>query len=161
VAGSKHVTLYRVYGDEGILLYIGVSNNFGRRWNEHSRNQPWWNSRRRMTVDWYNTEDEALDAEAHAIFNEQPRYNVMHRKQAQRLKSLQVTRSPCPAYATVSGEDLFYLDDPAYRELIQSMQRAAQEREARRIAGRLTGAERRDYELMASLNSGPGDSDLT
>lgn len=34
---------------------------------------------RRLTVDWYRTRDEALDAEATAIFSEQPKYNVKHR----------------------------------------------------------------------------------
>ena len=80
--------LYHVYdGAEG-LLYIGVSNDFGRRWQQHARKQPWWDERRRMTVDFYDDREEALDAEALAIFHEQPKHNVMHRKQAQRLVRL-------------------------------------------------------------------------
>ena len=81
--------LYHVYdGAEG-LLYIGVSKHFGIRWQQHAQKQPWWNGRRRMTVDFYDDRDEAFDAEALAIFNEQPKYNVRHRNQALRLKALQ------------------------------------------------------------------------
>ena len=81
--------LYHVYdGAEG-LLYIGVSKHFGIRWQQHAQKQPWWNERRRMTVDFYDDREEALDAEALAIFTEQPKYNVLYRKQAQRLKRLQ------------------------------------------------------------------------
>jgi hypothetical protein len=81
--------LYRIYGDAHLLLYIGISKNFGRRWHQHARRQPWWNERRHMTVDWYSTRDEALDAEALAIFAEQPIHNVMHRAQTRRLKAVQ------------------------------------------------------------------------
>ena len=65
-----------------------MSKHFGVRWQQHAQKQPWWNERRRMTVDFYDDREEALDAEALAIFNEQPKYNVLHRKQALRLKRL-------------------------------------------------------------------------
>jgi len=81
--------LYRVYDGADGLLYIGVSKHFGVRWQQHAQKQPWWNGRRRMTVDFYDDRDEAFDAEALAIFNEQPKYNVRHRNQALRLKALQ------------------------------------------------------------------------
>ena len=64
--------LYHVYGEADSLLYIGVSKHFGVRWQQHAQKQPWWNERRRMTVDWYDTWDEALDAEALAIFGGRP-----------------------------------------------------------------------------------------
>jgi predicted GIY-YIG superfamily endonuclease len=80
--------LYHVYGEAESLLYIGVSKHFGIRWQQHARKQPWWNERRRMTVDWYDTWDEALNAEALAIFSEKPKYNVRHREQTQRAAVL-------------------------------------------------------------------------
>ena len=45
-----------------------------------------------MTVDFYDDREEALDAEALAIFTEQPKYNVLHRKQALRLKKSSESR---------------------------------------------------------------------
>jgi predicted GIY-YIG superfamily endonuclease len=88
VTVSGQTGLYHVYGEADILLYIGVSKHFGVRWQQHAQKQPWWNERRRMTVDFYDDREEALDAEALAIFTEQPKYNVLHRKQALRLKRL-------------------------------------------------------------------------
>ena len=83
------------------LLYIGVSKHFGVRWQQHAQKQPWWNERRRMTVDFYDDREEALDAEALAIFTEQPKYNVLHRKQAQRLE----TPGPGPPRQPECGGD--------------------------------------------------------
>jgi excinuclease UvrABC nuclease subunit len=88
VTANGQTGLYRVFGEADSLLYIGISKHFGVRWQQHAQKQPWWNERRRMTVDFYDDREEALDAEALAIFTEQPKYNVLHRKQAQRLKRL-------------------------------------------------------------------------
>jgi predicted GIY-YIG superfamily endonuclease len=81
--------MYHIYDDGDGLLYIGVSKHFGIRWQKHACTQPWWNEVRSQTVYWYDSRDEALDAEALAIFTEHPRHNVMHRNQAQRLKRVQ------------------------------------------------------------------------
>ena len=42
---TERTGLYHVFGIADLLLYIGVSNNFGRRWTEHAQKQPWWNER--------------------------------------------------------------------------------------------------------------------
>jgi len=88
MAASGQTGLYRVFGEADSLLYIGISKHFGVRWQQHARKQPWWNERRRMTVDFYDGREEALDAEALAIFTEQPKYNVLHRKHGARLARL-------------------------------------------------------------------------
>ena len=85
MANSGKTGLYHVIGEADLLLYIGVSKHFGIRWQQHAQKQPWWNERQRMTVDLYDTRDEALDAEALAIFTEQPKYNILHRKHGERL----------------------------------------------------------------------------
>lgn len=75
----EETALYRVYGEADLLLYIGVSNDFGRRWREHAKKQPWWNERRRMTVDeWFGSRPEAEAAETAAIKAEKPKYNKRH-----------------------------------------------------------------------------------
>ncbi len=85
---NNRTALYRIYDDSDTLLYIGISKNFGVRWQKHACLQPWWPQVRRQTIRWYDSRDEALDAEALAIFTEQPRYNIMHRRHAQRLKAM-------------------------------------------------------------------------
>lgn len=34
--------LYRFRDDSGALLYVGITNNPGRRWTEHQKSKPWW-----------------------------------------------------------------------------------------------------------------------
>lgn len=76
--GSEPTALYRVFGDAGVLLYIGISNDFGSRWKRHARIQPWWNEKRRQTVEWYPSRGSAEEAEVSAIKSEYPRYNTQH-----------------------------------------------------------------------------------
>lgn len=70
--------LYRLFGDDDVLLYIGISDTFGRRWNQHAQSQSWWPEVRRQAVDWHPTRDDAEAAEEAAIKAEKPRYNIMH-----------------------------------------------------------------------------------
>lgn len=83
-AGSngKPSAVYRVFGDEDALLYIGVSDNFGQRWKQHAKVQPWWSDHHRMTVDWYDSREEAEDVETAAIKAEDPKYNITHSPRA-------------------------------------------------------------------------------
>ena len=76
---TKQTALYRVWGDGDLLLYIGISDDFGRRWREHAKAQPWWDEMRRLTADiWYDRREDAEDAEAAAIKAEGPKYNKKH-----------------------------------------------------------------------------------
>ena len=68
--------LYRIFGGEDVLLYIGISKNFGARWSAHGRTQPWWPQVERRTIVWYDTWAEAKAEETAAIKAERPRYNI-------------------------------------------------------------------------------------
>lgn len=75
----ERTALYRIWGDEDLLLYIGISKDFGDRWKKHAKTQPWWDEMRRLTADeWFESRPEAENAEAAAIRVERPRYNVTH-----------------------------------------------------------------------------------
>src|SRR5437764_11236233 len=77
MAIADGIALYRVFGEADLLLYIGISNNFGRRWKEHAKKQPWWGEMRRLAVDcWYPSRVEAEEAETAAIQAESPKYNI-------------------------------------------------------------------------------------
>jgi hypothetical protein len=34
--------LYRFFDEHGALLYVGITNNPGRRWSQHETDKPWW-----------------------------------------------------------------------------------------------------------------------
>lgn len=75
---KQRTALYHVFGDADRLLYIGISYDFGGRWKQHARKQPWWDEHRRMTVYWYDSRPEAARAEIAAIKAERPKYNKKH-----------------------------------------------------------------------------------
>ena len=38
----EHTALYRIRGEDDVLLYIGITNGIAVRWNGHQAVQPWW-----------------------------------------------------------------------------------------------------------------------
>lgn len=78
IGRPERTALYRIYDGDGLLLYIGISKDFGRRWKDEARDFSWWDEHRRMTVDWYDSRKEAEAAETAAIKTEWPRYNKVH-----------------------------------------------------------------------------------
>jgi ribosome-binding protein aMBF1 (putative translation factor) len=79
--GAVPTALYRPFGDDDALLYIGISETFGRRWTQHAQVQPWWPEVRRQAIDWLSDRDSAEDAEREAIKVERPRYNILHNQE--------------------------------------------------------------------------------
>lgn len=70
--------LYRFYGAEDALLYVGITDQLGVRWHNHSRKKPWWPEVQRQTAEWYPSRSEAAAAEIEAIQTEHPRHNVTY-----------------------------------------------------------------------------------
>ena len=80
--GSTHSSatahaLYRLYGDTGQLLYVGISNDPGRRFGQHASTKSWWQAVRGISLDWYSSREDALAAETRAIRVERPLANVV------------------------------------------------------------------------------------
>lgn len=78
MTGDQVHALYRFYGGDGSLLYIGITNNPGRRWAQHGRAKPWWHEVDRIELERYPTRAAVLSAEVAAIQAERPRHNVIH-----------------------------------------------------------------------------------
>lgn len=76
----ERTALYRIRGEDDVLIYIGITNGIPVRWNGHQAVQPWWDEVRSLTVEWYDTRGEAEAAEKAAILAEQPKYNVTYLK---------------------------------------------------------------------------------
>jgi predicted GIY-YIG superfamily endonuclease len=75
--------VYRLYGADDQLLYIGHTNNPARRFGDHVRGAyyPTRGARfARQQVTVYPTLDEAKAAEKCAIFDEQPALNTIYKK---------------------------------------------------------------------------------
>lgn len=100
---SEETALYRIWGEADLLLYIGISNDFGRRWTEHAKKQPWWGEKRRLAVDeWYASRPEAETAETAAIKAEGPKYNIVHAAKSPRKRGpRELPAAVAPAFVPV------------------------------------------------------------
>lgn len=78
--GSRRTAVYRLYGHDGELVYVGMTVNIERRLADHERGSFWWPHVARTAVVWYDTRPEADAAESEAVAAEKPLYNM--RKQA-------------------------------------------------------------------------------
>jgi predicted GIY-YIG superfamily endonuclease len=92
---GEPTALYRVFGEADLLLYIGISKDFGARWKQHARVQPWWDERRRLTVELLDSRSAAEAAEVAAIRAEGPKYNKRGTAQPDALIQL-VQPPPAP-----------------------------------------------------------------
>lgn len=114
---KERTALYRIRGEAGLLLYIGISNHPGIRWNGHLLEQPWWGELRTLTVEWYDSRPEAEDAEKAAIRAEQPKYNVTYLKptgvgrERKPLEVIPVERGVAELDPRDDDEDLLTFDE--------------------------------------------------
>lgn len=100
--------LYRHFDANGALLYIGVSLNALKRLSQHQNLSPWFASISNVTIETFETKQEALLAERHAIERENPKFNI------ERLGARRLLESP----ALAKGEAM---SPNQYRNAIDSM----------------------------------------
>lgn len=67
--------LYRLYGADDALLYVGVTRNISLRLSQHKADKKWWPQVTRRTMTWYGSRAEARAAESKAVFAEKPMHN--------------------------------------------------------------------------------------
>lgn len=70
--------LYRFFDGNGVLLYVGITDDTARRWSAHRTQKPWWRDVARKTVEWYGDRESAERAERIAIGRERPLYNIQN-----------------------------------------------------------------------------------
>lgn len=68
--------LYRYFDSEGQLLYVGVTGDNTKRQSQHRRNSFWFGEVASATYEYFETRDEALEAETNAIRRENPKHNI-------------------------------------------------------------------------------------
>lgn len=68
--------LYRHYDATGRLLYVGITRRGVRRWEEHAEDKPWFELVATSRCEEHPTRAAALYAEAVAIRDENPVYNI-------------------------------------------------------------------------------------
>lgn len=72
--------LYRMFNDDGELLYIGITKNRYQRWRTHEKSKPWISEATTWKWEVIDPQADPLEVEKRAIKSERPRYNVVHNK---------------------------------------------------------------------------------
>lgn len=75
---SRRTALYRLRDSDDVLLYVGISEKPLQRWVQHAADKGWWPEVAGMSLEWLDSNAEALAMEAHAIRTEKPLHNVVH-----------------------------------------------------------------------------------
>lgn len=91
-------TLYRLFDKAGVLLYVGIAGNPGRRFQQHRGAKLWWGMVARITVEHFETRELAAKAEICAIQTEAPAHNISGRVEgrpsATRLPAIKAEPGP-------------------------------------------------------------------
>jgi len=69
-------TLYRFYGADDALLYVGLTRNPGRRFEKHAGDKSWWHAVARIQLEQFGNLADLREAERRAIAAEHPQYNI-------------------------------------------------------------------------------------
>jgi hypothetical protein len=72
---DRRTAVYRLFNRDDVLLYVGVSWNPKSRIPSH-QDKPWWPQVAKSTIDLHPDRATALRAEAVAIVEESPLYNL-------------------------------------------------------------------------------------
>jgi predicted GIY-YIG superfamily endonuclease len=76
-------TLYRMWDEQGQLLYVGITLNLVSRFRDHEVSKAWWGEVATITLAAFQDRESVESAEREAIINENPRYNIMHTSREQ------------------------------------------------------------------------------
>lgn len=70
--------LYRLYDEDGKLLYVGITCDPGARFAQHKADKHWWPRVARKDIEWYDKRANAAAAEEMAIRVKDPVFNYEH-----------------------------------------------------------------------------------
>lgn len=71
------IAVYRLYGADGALLRVGITENPTRRFREYAKESDWWPRVTRKTVELHSDRESALWAETAVIRSLRPPHNAV------------------------------------------------------------------------------------
>jgi len=69
--------LYRCFNRKKLLLYVGITNDPEQRLKDHRMHKPWWQHVDHITLQTMPNRKALIDAEAVAIREEHPKFNIL------------------------------------------------------------------------------------
>jgi predicted GIY-YIG superfamily endonuclease len=85
-ADPGRTALYRLYDEDGKLLYVGITSDPGMRFAQHKADKHWWRLVARKDIDWFDKRANAAAAEEMAIKVKDPMFNYEHSRYRPALK---------------------------------------------------------------------------
>lgn len=73
---AQRTALYRHFDSDGNLLYVWITFQIIARTSSHSRHARWYERVSNIKVEWFDTREEAAQAEMIAILDEAPEFNI-------------------------------------------------------------------------------------
>lgn len=67
--------MYRLWAENEVLLYVGISKHPPTRFDQHAGDKPWWPFVAYQDIEWFDSRWVALAAESLAITDEAPLFN--------------------------------------------------------------------------------------
>ena len=90
--------LYRIWGNDDQLLYIGISKSALGRLGQHLTEKTWSADIANVTIETFPTRELAAAAEIAAIKAEKPLHNVVHNGHTQHNKNVKVRTTNRPRF---------------------------------------------------------------
>ena len=107
-APKKLTELYRHFDSNGVLLYVGISASAIKRFKDHKNGSHWSSRVASITIERYETRQEAEQAETNAIVLEKPLHNKSKRGiKPEKLKTVNFSKHLTPALGKSSLEKTF------------------------------------------------------
>ncbi|MCK1813286.1 GntR family transcriptional regulator [Streptomyces sp. XM4011] len=75
---SERTALYRLYDDAEQLLYVGITSRPKERMRQHAGDKHWYREVSFREIEWFDSREEAGQAEVEAIRTERPLHNHQH-----------------------------------------------------------------------------------
>jgi predicted GIY-YIG superfamily endonuclease len=75
VENHESTWVYYFFDVQGNLLYVGITNDTRRRWEQHAEDKSWWHLVARKERVLYSSREEAERVEEHQIRTQRPMYN--------------------------------------------------------------------------------------
>ena len=77
---KMNTQLYRHFDSENKLLYVGISLSTFARLSQHKDHSEWFKKIARVSIEHFETRQDAMAAEKKAIKNEDPMFNIAMKK---------------------------------------------------------------------------------
>lgn len=113
---KSKTALYRHYGANDVLLYVGISLSATARLAQHSTSAPWYEDIQRVNIEYFDTRAMAQEAEKNAIIYERPLFNKAYYKHKYRIPA-NIPYEKLSEIMEGSDRDIYYVAFRTYDEL--------------------------------------------